>query len=106
MAGIPDPRKEPTISVPRAGALCGMGSSKAYVEARKWIDSNGAEGLPGAIRFGRMVRVRTVELLALLGLDASANSSGDDHERDEEPTAAQSAPVTSIDRAKINAPRP
>jgi hypothetical protein len=84
----------PTMPVPLAGAFCGMGSTKAYEEAHRYIDTGGREGLP-AVAFGRTIRVPTVKLLALLGLDASANGDGDDHERDEEPTAAQPSAASS-----------
>ena len=59
---IPDPRKEPTIDVPRAGRLLGIKSrSAAYDAAHR-----------GEIPFfpvGRQMRVPTAKVLALLGLD-------------------------------------
>jgi hypothetical protein len=69
---------EPTLDVERAGALCGLGRSKAYSEAARFLATNGAEGLP-VLRFGRTLRVPTQRLLELLGLDASAHA--DDGQR-------------------------
>ena len=57
---IPDPRVTPTLSVPEAGRILGIGRSAAY-EAVKSGD------IP-AIKVGRSVRVPTARLLALLGL--------------------------------------
>ena len=65
---IPDPLEEPTIDIERAGELFGLGRSKAYVEARRYLDTGGAEGMP-VIRFGRTLRAPTARVLELLGLD-------------------------------------
>jgi hypothetical protein len=80
MTALPDPVAEPTISVERAGALCGLGRSKSYLEARRYVDSDGAVGLP-AIAFGRTLKCPTVLVLRKLGLDAPANGArtGDAH---------------------------
>jgi hypothetical protein len=69
MTALPDPAAEPTISVEVGGALCGLRRSKSYLEARRYIDTNGAEGLP-AIAFGRTLRCPTALVLRKLGLDA------------------------------------
>jgi hypothetical protein len=105
---LPDPRHEITIAVERGGALCGMGRSKSYVEARRYIETEGREGLP-AIAFGRTLRCPTARLLALLGIDPAPNGASNGREHDEDPASATDAanpgPVSSIDRAKINAVR-
>ncbi len=66
---IPDPRVEPTLDVETGGRLCGLGRSKAYEQARRWLDTDGAEGLP-CVRFGRTLRVPTAAVLRLLHLDS------------------------------------
>ncbi|MEY2451479.1 MAG: hypothetical protein QOD92_1053 [Acidimicrobiaceae bacterium] len=67
-AMLPDPRSDPFLSVEAAGKLCGLGRSKAYEQARRYIDSNGAEGLP-AVEFGRTIRVVTAGLWKIAGLE-------------------------------------
>jgi hypothetical protein len=72
---IPDPRDRPTLSIAEAGALAGLGRSKAYEEARRFIATGGAAGLP-AIAFGRTLRCPTRRLLDLLCLESPATRSG------------------------------
>ena len=36
---LPDPVNEPTLDVERAGTLFGLGRTKAYVEARRYVDN-------------------------------------------------------------------
>ena len=55
------------ISVEEAGRLLGLSRSKAYEEARKYVETQGREGLP-AIAFGRSLRCPTSLVLSLLGL--------------------------------------
>lgn len=76
---IPDPHEEPTISVERAGRLWRLGRSKAYAEARRFLETGGREGLP-VIRFGRSLRVPTARLLRMLGVDPDAVVAGSDRE--------------------------
>jgi hypothetical protein len=45
-----------------------MERSKAYLEAKRYLDTDGREGLP-CVRFGRTLRVPTALLLKQLGLD-------------------------------------
>jgi hypothetical protein len=86
---LPDPRAEPTVSVERAGSILGLGRSKSYIEARRYIGTDGREGLP-AIAFGRALRVPTARLLALLGIDANgATSTGNGAAHDESPKARE-----------------
>lgn len=58
---IPDPRKEPTISVPEAGRLLGLKPRASYNAA--------ARGEIPVFRVGRYLRVPTATFLARLGLD-------------------------------------
>jgi helix-turn-helix protein len=61
--GIPDPRTEPTVTVPRAGRIFGLSRSSAYLAAQ-----NGQ--LP-TIRIGRRLFVPTAQLLEMLDRKAS-----------------------------------
>lgn len=58
-------RKHATISVEEAGRLFGLGRSAAYEQARIYIETDGAEGLP-VLRFGRLLRCPVPALLRLL----------------------------------------
>lgn len=40
------PRSRPTISVQEAGRLFGLGKTKSYEEAHRYLRSDGREGLP------------------------------------------------------------
>lgn len=68
MPKIPDPREQPTMTVPEAAELLRIGRSAAYEQARRYLATDGAEGIP-VIRLGRRLRVPTAALLRLLGLD-------------------------------------
>jgi excisionase family DNA binding protein len=57
---LPDPTKEPTISVDRAGELLGVSRGSAYEAVRR--------GEVPSIRIGHRVVVPTAALLKLLGL--------------------------------------
>lgn len=59
---LPDPKTEPTISVPRAGAIFGLSRPSAYEAAKR--------GDIPTIRMGRRIVVPTAKLLAMLGLEA------------------------------------
>ncbi len=65
---IPDPREVPVLSVVEAGRLLRMGRSKAYVQARRFIDTKGQEGIP-TIEFGHRLVCPTAKILELVGLD-------------------------------------
>jgi len=58
---LPDPESEPTLSVPDAGALLGLGRSAAYSAA-------GSGQIP-TLRLGRKLRVPTAALRRMVGLD-------------------------------------
>ncbi|MET8142675.1 helix-turn-helix domain-containing protein [Sphaerisporangium sp. NPDC005288] len=57
---LPNPKTEPTISVPRAGEILGLSRDGAYDAA--------ARGEIPTLRFGRRLVVPTAHLLAMLGL--------------------------------------
>lgn len=63
---LPDPREVPTLSVPEAARLLGVGRTAAYAAAREFERSDGRSGLP-AVRVGTRFRVPTAALLRLLG---------------------------------------
>jgi hypothetical protein len=64
---LPDPLRQPVLTVKEAGALWGLGRSKSYDEARRYLATDGAEGLPAG-RFGRTIRCPTAAVLRQLGL--------------------------------------
>lgn len=68
-SGLPDPKITPTLRVEKAGALFGLGRSKSYEEANRYLRSGGTAGLP-TIRFGTRLCCPTARVLALLGLEA------------------------------------
>jgi hypothetical protein len=88
VTGLPDPRTEPVLTVERAGALFKLKRSKSYSEARRYIDTDGAEGLP-AVAFGRTLRCPTALVLERLGL---AHTNGNGAARAHEEPAANGAP--------------
>lgn len=49
------------LTVEEAAAVLRIGRTAAYLLARRWLDSGGAEGLP-VVRFGRLLRVPVHEL--------------------------------------------
>jgi hypothetical protein len=68
---IPDPRERPWLPVEEAGLLFGLGRTKAYEEARRYVESAGVAGIP-TIAFGRTLRCPTAKVLELLGHPAPA----------------------------------
>lgn len=56
----------PTLTIPEAGKLLGIGRDAAYRAAES--------GELPTLRFGRRIVVPTAKLLALLGLDAGSNA--------------------------------
>jgi excisionase family DNA binding protein len=63
---LPNPSKEPTISVERAGLLLGISRGSAYEAVRR--------GEVPSIRIGHRVVVPTAALLRLLGIDPESGS--------------------------------
>jgi excisionase family DNA binding protein len=67
---LPDPAAEPTITVPRAAAVLGLGLRTAYDAVER--------GEMPAIRVGRAIRIPTVRFLAAYGfLPSDPLSDGD-----------------------------
>ena len=71
---IPDPSVHPTLDVAAAGGLLGLSRAKSYVEAHRYVRTEGREGLP-TVAFGRSLRCPTAKILDLLG--ALPASQGD-----------------------------
>jgi hypothetical protein len=65
---LPDPLVQPTVGVEEAGRFLGFARAKAYAEAARYERTGGREGLP-VVRFGRSLRVPTLALRRLVGLD-------------------------------------
>ncbi|GAA2746072.1 helix-turn-helix domain-containing protein [Kitasatospora cinereorecta] len=61
---LPDPRVQPTMTVPEAGRLLGLQKAASYNAARR--------GDIPTISVGRRLLVPTAKLRALLGIDAVA----------------------------------
>lgn len=64
---IPDPRERPTLTVPEAGALGGLGRSASYEAA--------SQGTLPTLSFGRRRVVPTARLLEMLGLGTGPSDS-------------------------------
>jgi excisionase family DNA binding protein len=58
---LPDPRREPTVDVERAGRLLGISRGSAYEAVRR--------GEIPSIKLGHRVVVPTASLLAMLGVE-------------------------------------
>jgi excisionase family DNA binding protein len=61
---LPDPAKEPTITVPRSGDVIGISRRAAYAAVER--------GEIPSIRVGRCVRVPTAKFLRAFGLVEAA----------------------------------
>lgn len=66
---LPDPLECPTIGAREVAAAYGIGLNAVYAEGNRFIQTNGAEGIP-AMRFGRTMRFPTAAIRAHLGLAA------------------------------------
>jgi excisionase family DNA binding protein len=64
---IPDPEACPTLTIPQAGELFGLGRAASYEAARR--------GELPTIRLGRRILVPTAKLRAMLGLGAEPEAS-------------------------------
>jgi len=64
LTAIPDPRVQPTLTVPVAGGFLGLGRDSAYNAAKR--------GEIPTIRIGRRLVVPTAALLTLLGISDEA----------------------------------
>jgi excisionase family DNA binding protein len=68
--------EEPAVlTVEEAARVLRIGRSAAYEQARKFIETGGAEGLP-AVRLGRCVRVPRQALLRLLAQGEGGHDAG------------------------------
>lgn len=65
-SGLEAIRHRPTCSVEEAGRALGLGRQLAYRMAKRYLETEGAEGIP-VIRFGRLLVVPVPRLLELLG---------------------------------------
>lgn len=81
LSELPDPAVEPTISVPRAGRIVGIGRAAAYQAAQ--------DGTLPTLKFGHRIVVPTAQLLRLLGIvDQVKRASTDDLIRASERSSA------------------
>lgn len=69
------PEEPAVLTVEEAAQLLRIGRSAAYEQARRFIASGGAEGLP-AVRLGRSLRVPRQALSRML---AVSDKAGDAH---------------------------
>lgn len=65
---LPNPAKEPVLSVARAGEVLGLSRGSAYEAVRR--------GEIPSLRFNRRLVVPTARLLAMLGQDTAASTEG------------------------------
>jgi excisionase family DNA binding protein len=73
---IPDPETTPTLTVEQAAELLGLGRSSGYLAAQR--------GEIPTLKFGRALRVPTVKLRQMLGIDA---------EREPDSSTAEVVPI-------------
>lgn len=62
----------PVLTVEEAAVLLRIGRTKAYAEARRYRDTNGAEGLPVVLNLGKTLRCPTTKIKELLGMSSEA----------------------------------
>lgn len=61
------PEPEDFITVEEAARRLRIGRTRAYVEARRYVESGGAEGIIPAIQVGRLYRVPVARLEEIAG---------------------------------------
>ena len=66
-----DPEEPVVLTVEEAARVLRIGRSAAYEQARRFIESGGAEGLP-VVRLGRRLRVPRKALARLLAMTSEA----------------------------------
>lgn len=71
---LPDPQVEPTVGVKTIAAAYGLSENSAYAQARRFLATDGEEGIP-ALAFGRRIRFPTAACRQQLGLDEPSHSS-------------------------------
>lgn len=64
---LPDPVMTPTLDAATVAELFGISYRAAYDAGRRYVETNGEEGLP-AIKIGRSTRFLTARCLHLLGV--------------------------------------
>ncbi len=64
----------PFLRVDQAQALTQLGRSQIYQLMRRWLETDGREGIP-VVRFGRCARIPTAKLLRLAGLEADGEAA-------------------------------
>jgi len=72
MASLVD-QHGPFLRVEEAARLLRISRTSAYVLARRWLDTDGAEGMP-AVRIGRSIRIPTAALEQLARFEAPTPS--------------------------------
>lgn len=78
-----EPHAAPDVlTVEEAAHILRIGRNSAYALARRWLASDGKEGLP-AVRLGRNVRIPRPALEQLLGCELTAPPHGDGAEGDD-----------------------
>lgn len=87
---IPLPAEQPTVSVEEAANAYGIGRAAAYAACRRFLDTDGAEGIP-TLSIGRFLRCPTAAIRAQLGLDQIAPGLA------ESSAAGSGAPPSSAD---------
>jgi|GEM_PF-5861601 len=70
---VPEPHAQPTMSAAETATAYGIGINAAYAQGRRFIESQGAEGIP-ALQIGRSMRFPTAAIRAHLGLDRATTS--------------------------------
>jgi hypothetical protein len=74
---LPDPAKQPTLSIPEGGALLGLKPRASFDAAKQYRESGGAHGLPVIEIREHRWRVPTATLLARLGLPRDEGPAAD-----------------------------
>jgi hypothetical protein len=99
---VPDPSDVPTVAVEAAGAWFDLGRTKAYEEARRYLATGGAEGLP-VIAFGRTLRCPVAACRRLLGLEVGGEERADIHVAPEDAATDEGASVVPLRRGGSDA---
>lgn len=72
-----EPHAAPDVlTVEEAAGILRIGRNSAYALARRWLATDGREGLP-AVRLGRNLRIPRPALEQLLGCELTAPADGD-----------------------------
>lgn len=87
------------LTVEEAAAVLRIGRTAAYLLARRWEDTGGAEGLP-VVRFGRLLRAPVDELERLAGgaIEPTGEASAPSASTRQSGTEHEAAPKTPTER--------